>query len=90
MALVQNEPLSFAVPASAGSFVLETVLAKFVLHEEIGMRRAAAGNTDFSLSLTAVRDVPEAPLTPDNQASRGVGTRHAGVHAPRSSICLFF
>jgi drug/metabolite transporter (DMT)-like permease len=41
MALVQAEPLSFAVPASAASFVLETVLAKFVLHERIGTRRAA-------------------------------------------------
>ena len=41
MALVQNEPLSFVVPASAASFVLETLLAKFVLHEQIGTRRAA-------------------------------------------------
>ncbi len=41
MALVQAEPLSFAVPASASSFVLETLLAKFVLHERIGTRRAA-------------------------------------------------
>jgi len=41
MALVQTEPLSFAVPASAASFVLETLLAKFVLHERIGVRRAA-------------------------------------------------
>lgn len=41
MALVQSEPLSFAVPASAASFVLETVLAKFVLREHIGMRRTA-------------------------------------------------
>lgn len=41
MALVQSEPLSFAVPASAVSFVLETLLAKFVLHERIGTRRAA-------------------------------------------------
>jgi len=41
MALVQAEPLSFAVPASAASFVLETLLAKFVLHERIGTRRAA-------------------------------------------------
>jgi drug/metabolite transporter (DMT)-like permease len=41
MALVQNEPLSFAVPASSASFVLETLLAKFVLHEQIGTRRAA-------------------------------------------------
>ena len=41
MALVQTEPLSFAVPASASSFVLETLLAKFVLHERIGARRAA-------------------------------------------------
>ncbi len=41
MALVQTEPLSFAVPASSASFVLETVLAKFVLHERIGTRRTA-------------------------------------------------
>lgn len=41
MALVQAEPLSFAVPASASSFILETVLAKFVLKERVGMRRAA-------------------------------------------------
>ena len=41
MALVQIAPLSFAVPASAATFVLETVLAKFVLHEQVGKRRAA-------------------------------------------------
>jgi drug/metabolite transporter (DMT)-like permease len=41
MALVQLAPLSFAVPASAATFVLETVLAKFVLKESVGMRRAA-------------------------------------------------
>jgi len=41
MALVQAEPLSFAVPASASSFILETVLAKLVLKEHVGMRRGA-------------------------------------------------
>lgn len=41
MALVQREPLSFAVPASSASFVLETLLAKFVLHEKISVRRGA-------------------------------------------------
>ena len=41
MALVQTEPLSFAVPASAASFIFETVLAKVVLHEHVGVRRAA-------------------------------------------------
>ena len=41
MALVQIAPLSFAVPASAATFVLETVLAKFVLKEQVGKRRAA-------------------------------------------------
>jgi drug/metabolite transporter (DMT)-like permease len=41
MALVQAEPLSFAVPASASSFILETVLAKVVLKEDVGMRRGA-------------------------------------------------
>jgi drug/metabolite transporter (DMT)-like permease len=39
MALVQNAPLSFAVPASAATFVFETILAKFVLKETIGPRR---------------------------------------------------
>jgi drug/metabolite transporter (DMT)-like permease len=41
MALVQSEPLSFSVPASAASLVLETLLAKLVLKEKVGMRRAA-------------------------------------------------
>jgi drug/metabolite transporter (DMT)-like permease len=41
MALVQSEPLSFAVPASSASFVLETLLAKLVLHEQISPRRTA-------------------------------------------------
>ena len=40
MALVQVEPLSFAVPASAASFILETVLAKLVLKENVGLKRA--------------------------------------------------
>jgi drug/metabolite transporter (DMT)-like permease len=41
MALVQTEPLSFAVPASAASFILETALAKLVLKEHVGVKRAA-------------------------------------------------
>jgi drug/metabolite transporter (DMT)-like permease len=41
MALVQTEPLSFAVPASATSFILETALAKLVLKEKVGVKRAA-------------------------------------------------
>ena len=41
MALVQTEPLSFAVPASAATFFLEALLAKIVLGERIGARRAA-------------------------------------------------
>lgn len=41
MALLQTAPLSFAVPASAASFILETVLAKLVLRERIAGRRAA-------------------------------------------------
>jgi len=40
MALVQAAPLSFAIPASAGSFILETVLARLILKERIGPRRA--------------------------------------------------
>ncbi len=40
MALVQVAPLSFAVPASAATFILETLLAKLVLKEAVGKRRA--------------------------------------------------
>lgn len=39
MALVQIAPLSFAVPASAATFVLETLLARFALHERLSWRR---------------------------------------------------
>ncbi len=41
MALVQVAPLSFAVPASAASFILETILARVLLKEKISGRRAA-------------------------------------------------
>jgi drug/metabolite transporter (DMT)-like permease len=41
MALVEIAPLSFAVPASAASYVFETALAKFVLKERVGARRIA-------------------------------------------------
>ncbi len=41
MALVQTEPLSFAVPASAASFILETALAKWILKERVSLKRAA-------------------------------------------------
>ena len=41
MVLVQIAPLSFAVPASAGSFIVETILAKLILKENIGVRRSA-------------------------------------------------
>ena len=39
MALVQVADLSFAVPASAGSLVIETILARLVLKERVDLRR---------------------------------------------------
>jgi drug/metabolite transporter (DMT)-like permease len=39
MALLQREPMSFAVPASAAQVVLEVALAKLLLHEYVGPRR---------------------------------------------------
>ncbi len=41
MKLVTIAELSFAVPATAGSFVLETILAKLILKERIDRRRWA-------------------------------------------------
>ena len=43
MALVQAEPLSFAVPASAGSFIVETILARLGIE---GAHRAATVGGD--------------------------------------------
>jgi drug/metabolite transporter (DMT)-like permease len=40
MALLQNQPLSFVVPASAATFIIETALAKLLLKEAVGKRRA--------------------------------------------------
>ena len=41
MALLSIAPVSFAVPASSASYVLEIVLAKFLLRESIGRLRWA-------------------------------------------------
>jgi drug/metabolite transporter (DMT)-like permease len=37
--LVSTADLSFAVPATAASFVIETILAKYVLKERVGPAR---------------------------------------------------
>lgn len=39
LALVQTEPISFAVPASAGSFVMDTLFAKLLLKERLSRER---------------------------------------------------
>jgi len=39
IALVQSADLSFAVPASAASIVLETILARLILKEAVDARR---------------------------------------------------
>jgi len=44
IALLSVADLSFAVPATAGSYVLETVLAKYVLLEPVTMERWAGAS----------------------------------------------
>jgi drug/metabolite transporter (DMT)-like permease len=39
LTLMQTADLSFAVPASAASFVFETILARLVLKEQVDARR---------------------------------------------------
>lgn len=54
MKLLSFADLSFAVPASAASFVLETILAKFVLGEQVNLRRwAGAGLVACGVALLA-------------------------------------
>jgi uncharacterized membrane protein len=39
--LLEVADLSFAVPATAASYVIETVLARLILKEQVGPRRIA-------------------------------------------------
>ena len=55
LALVQTEPISFAVPASAGSFVLETVLAGLILKERLSPRRTLGALVVFGGILLVAR-----------------------------------
>ncbi len=42
MSLLSIANVSFSVPATAISYVLETLLAKYILKEDVGLRRWAA------------------------------------------------
>ena len=42
MSLLSIANVSFSVPATASSYVLETLLAKYILKEDVGLRRWAA------------------------------------------------
>jgi len=44
MSLLSIANVSFAVPATAISFVLETLLAKYILKEDVGFRRWMAAS----------------------------------------------
>jgi drug/metabolite transporter (DMT)-like permease len=44
MALLSVADVSFAVPATAASYVLETLLAKFILKEQVSGRRWAGAS----------------------------------------------
>ncbi len=55
MSLLSIAELSFAVPASAASYVLETVLAKYVLRERVNWERwAGTGLVACGVALLAV------------------------------------
>ncbi|MGD0364226.1 MAG: hypothetical protein ABSC93_25395 [Bryobacteraceae bacterium] len=44
IALLSVADLSFAVPATAASYVLETILAKYLLHEPVSLERWAGAS----------------------------------------------
>lgn len=55
LALLSVADLSFAVPATAASFVVETVLAKYILKENVDRRRwVGALLVAFGVALLAV------------------------------------
>lgn len=55
MALLSTSALSFAVPITASSYILETALAKYVLHEHVGWHRwAGATLVAIGVALLAI------------------------------------
>lgn len=56
MKLLTIADLSFAVPATAATFVLETILARLLLHEKVDLRRwAGAALIAGGVALLAVQ-----------------------------------
>jgi uncharacterized membrane protein len=55
LALVQTEPISFAVPASAGSFVMDTIFAKLFLKERLSRERTLGSMCVFAGILLVAR-----------------------------------
>ena len=55
LALVQTEPVSFAVPASAGSFVMDTLLARLILKEKLSRERTLGAVCVFAGILLVAR-----------------------------------
>ena len=52
MALLSVEDVSFAVPATAAAYVVETIAAKFLLGEEVSARRwAGAALVGFGVAM---------------------------------------
>jgi drug/metabolite transporter (DMT)-like permease len=51
MALLSTSALSFAIPITASSYIVETALAKYVLHERVGWHRWA-GATLVAIGVT--------------------------------------
>jgi len=88
MALVQVADLSFAVPASAGSLVIETILARLILKEHVNSRRwmgaalVAGGVWCLSLGAKGKCDPPG-----HRRDRRGVSSiRHCGMsRVPKGS-----
>ncbi len=57
MALLSVASLSFAIPATAASYLVETVLARYILKEHIEWRRwAGASLVAFGVALLALRE----------------------------------
>ncbi len=55
MTLLSRADLSFAVPATAASFVIETIVAKYLLHERVSWRRwGGAGLVACGVALLAL------------------------------------
>lgn len=81
VALLSVAKLTVAIPATAFSFVIDTIGAYYILHEHISWRRWIGVVCVTAGVIMAVQPSPPAPASQSSALSRAAGTNTAAVES---------